>query len=182
MAANFFCAMVITTKMLRCEYKDADSPAPHLNCCDSFNSSPEEFQSSCVNRLGGKLHSDGGCQAWDLPWLSETSPGRWRGSCGVIPTDPKNVFPDFVDDPSSKEGKQIYTAPDVISLEKDGKVIQASLYEGFGPEAAAVERDPRQTTSEHTLKTRHTLTQHSKSATSDKHNNDGKMQAIHLTL
>jgi hypothetical protein len=46
-----------------------------------------------------------------------------------------------VDDPSSKEGKQIYTAPDVISLENDGKVIQASLYEVPG---AASRRASRQ--------------------------------------
>ena len=29
--------------MLRCEYKDPNSPAPHINCCDSFGSDPEDF-------------------------------------------------------------------------------------------------------------------------------------------
>ena len=173
--------------MLRCEYKDPDSPAPHLNCCDSFGSDPEAFQSSCVNRLGGKIHNDGACKVWDLPWLPETSPGRWRGTCALAPTHPEKLLAGIEDDPSSKLGKETYTAPDVLHLEKNGHSIQASLYDGFGPEAAFVENDPRRTQhSDHDLKVLHTLQQNGLSTTSGKAsrrtNIDGKHQAVSLFL
>ena len=111
--------------MLRCEYKDPNSPAPHINCCDSFGSDPEDFQASCVNRLGGQVHKDGQCEAFNLPWMPQGSPGRWRGSCALVPTDPQAMLPGVMDDPSSKEGQKIYNAPDVLRIEHNGKAVHA---------------------------------------------------------
>ncbi len=109
--------------MLRCEYKDPNSPAPHLNCCDSFGSDPEDFQASCVNRLGGQVHKDGQCETFNLPWMPQDSPGRWRGGCAQVATNTKSMLPGVVDDPSSKEGKKIYDAPDLLKVEHSGKAL-----------------------------------------------------------
>ena len=122
--------------MSRCEYNDPDSPAPHLNCCDSFNSSSAEFAQSCTKRLGGKVHTDGGCNLWDLPWLPEDSPGRWRGSCAVIPSLTEDLL-DIIDTAEAA----IYDAPDILGLDKriehDGKTQKEPLHPALEPHTPA---------------------------------------------
>lgn len=99
-----------------CQY----SPNDALHCCDDFNSLGAEFKDSC-SALKGKL-SDGACQVLNLPWLPESAPGSWRGSCATIATAPAQVWPDIIVDeeyePSEKPSEHADLYADKLSERK----------------------------------------------------------------
>lgn len=102
--------------MNHCQYQQNNT----LHCCDSFNSLPSEFKEACSD-LGGQAFK-GSCEVLNLPWLPESDPGSWRGSCAIIAPKPEQVWPDLIDegaeDGHANEHKALYKNTDREKLRK----------------------------------------------------------------